>query len=317
MYYDRRLPDPLLSLLQPEGCLGWLVPWLQTPAAERAHGHVQFRRDRSQRKHGGVQVYVGRTSPLEVRTTGRGRLKLHADPFYQAMTPALFAAEYDEAGLSERATELRAHLEHAATATHRSFLDREATVHGGLLRHHGHGASRDVRWVAVDSEARTGFHSRAQQEAFEASLPGVVGLPATEEVPRKLDLVGASLVGDVLLVEVKEDARGLVRAGWQAAVHVARFEALLAEHPGWVAEVLAPWVVQRRQVGLLGDAPLPVWPASPRLVPVIAAQDDRPGWADRWRLELAPVVAACRGRLVGLRLWRLGPDCRVLEEVAS
>ena len=67
-----------------------------------------------------------------------------------------------------------------------------------------------------------GSGSAADQQAFEASLPGVVGLRQREAVPRKLDLVAVGPDACLLLVEVKPDAKGLTRAGWQAAVHVAR-----------------------------------------------------------------------------------------------
>lgn len=295
MYYDRRVPPDLLNLLLPDGALGWLVPWLSTPAATSAGAHVQTRRDRQGRRLGGVQLYVGRTSPMEVRGRPGGRLQLHADPFYRAMAPALFATDFDAPTLARAAEALRAHAERAATETHRSFVDGEAVVHAGLMRHYGPLADADAPFVALDSEARVGFDSQADQDAYEAALPALVGIPAHEDLPRKLDLVGLARDGRVLLVEVKADASGLSRAAWQAAVHVARFQTLLKGHPTWVNAVLGDLARSKARVGLLGQAVLGPFGASAALTPVIAAPDTRPDWVAAWRREVAPVVGSSRG----------------------
>jgi len=317
VYYDRRIPSALLDLLLPGGALAWLVPWLTTPAAEAAGAHVQTRRDRQSRRYGALQLYVGRTSPLEVRGGTNGRVRLHADPFYRRMNPRLFATDFDAHGLAREADELRAHAERAADETHRSFVDGEAVVHAGLLRHYGPLAEAEVPFVALDSEARVGFDRQADQEAHEAALPGVVGLPPGEAMPRKLDLVGLDRRGNVLLVEVKADASGLARAAWQAAVHVARFRALLERHPSWPTAVLGALAREKARVGLLGRA-APSTPCAPALlVPVIAAPSLREGWAEAWAREVAPVAAASRGMLAGLRLWRLAADGRLVEDVAA
>jgi hypothetical protein len=317
MYYDRRVPPAFLDLLLPGAALGWLVPWLTTPAAARAGAHVQTRRDRGGRRHGGIQLYLGRTSPLEVRARPGGRFQLHADPFYRAMAPALFATDFDVAALARAADALRAHAEDAATRTHRSFLDGEAVVHAGLMRHYGPLAPADAPFVALDSEARVGFDCQADQDAYEAALPALVGLPAHEALPRKLDLVGLARDGRVLLVEVKADPTGLARAAWQAAVHVARLRSLLEGHPTWITAVLGDLAREKARVGLLGRATVGPFTPTAALTPVIAAPDPRPDWAPAWRRELAPVLGASRGALTGLRLWRLTPEGRVAEDVAG
>ena len=317
MYYDRRVPADLLNLLLPSGALGWMVPWLSTPAAASAGAHVQTRRDRQGRRLGGVQLYVGRTSPMEVRGRPGGRLQLHADRFYRAMAPALFATDFDAPSLARAGDALRAHAQNAATQTHRSFVDGEAVVHAGLMRHYGPLADADVPFVALDSEARVGFDSQADQDAYEAALPGVVGIPSHEALPRKLDLVGLARDGRVLLVEVKADPSGLARAAWQAAVHVARFRTLLKGHPTWITAVLGDLARDKARVGLLGRAVLGPFDASAALTPVIAAPDPRADWATAWRAEVAPVLAASRGILGGLRLWRLTSDGRVAEDIAA
>jgi len=87
---------------------------------------------------------------MEVRGRPGGRLQLHADPFYRAMTPALFATDFDAATLAWAADALQAHAERAATQTHRSFVEGEAVVLAGLMRHYGPLASAEAPFVALD-----------------------------------------------------------------------------------------------------------------------------------------------------------------------
>ncbi len=313
MYYNRRVPPELLDLLLPGAPLGWLLPWLRGEVATAAGAHVQTRRDRGDRRRGGLQLYLGRTSPLELRPTGSGGLRLHADPFYRAMSPDLFAARWDGAALEARAGELQSHVERAARETHREFLDGEAVVHAGMMRRYGPLAGEEAPWLALDSEARIGFGSQAEQRSFEADLRARVGLPAREALPQKLDLVAVDRAGRVLLVEAKADASGLERAAWQAACHVARFTALREAEPGWVTEVLGGLAREKARVGLLGAARSPALADTAPLIPVLAAPDARPGWAEAWRREIARVRPVAGRWLDGLQLWRLGPEGEVLE----
>lgn len=317
MYYDRRVPPSLLDLLLPEAPLGWLLPWLRSEPASRAGAHVQTRRDRDGRRHGGLQLYLGRTSPLELRPIARGGYRLYADAFYRAMAPELFEAAWTDASLTERAGALQAHVERAARETHRSFLDGEAVAHAGLMRRYGPLAAADAPLLALDSEARVGFGSQAEQRAFEAELRVRVGLPVGEDLPRKLDLVALDRAGRLLVVEVKKDASGLGRAAWQAACHVARLQSLVEERPDWFAEVLGGVAAERARVGLLGAARPPALGGAPVIVPVIAAPEDRPGWAEAWRAEIAAVRPVAGRWLDGLRLWRLAPDGEVLEDCGA
>jgi len=317
MYYDRRIPDDLIDLLLPDAPLGWLLPWLTSETASASGAHVQTRANQRERKRGGIQLYLGRTSPLEVRGRPGGRVRLHADRTYTAMAPALFGRDLDRAELARLAGRLEAHAEHAAGSALSSFLDGEAVVHAGLMRSYGPLATVAAPFLALDSEARVGFDSKADQQAFEASLPGVVGLPPGEAVPRKLDLVAVGPDACLLLVEVKPDAKGLTRAGWQAAVHVARFRTLLAETGDWYREVLGGVARQKARVGLLGEAwPVP-FDAEPTVTPVVAAPDPRPDWQAAWRRELEPVVTASNGMLDGLRMWRLRGDGTLIEDVSA
>ena len=114
MYLDRRLPDDLLALLLPGGALAWLVPWLASPVAASALGHVQTRRDRGNRKRGSIQVYIGRTSPLDVRAGPRGRLRLHADVAYRKLTYGVFDRDVTVKELGDLRADLETHLEIAA-----------------------------------------------------------------------------------------------------------------------------------------------------------------------------------------------------------
>lgn len=317
MYYDRRVPPELINLLLPAGPLGWLLPWLSTPAASVAGAHVQTRRNERGRSGGAIQLYLGRTSPLEVLARSKGRFQLHADLRYRALTPAMFGIDWDLTTLGQAAAALRDHCERATVEAAPSFVGGEGTVHAGLMRHYGHFADADVPFIALDSEAQLGFSRTPHREAFDATLPSLVGLPTTEKVPKKLDLVAVDVTGRVLLVEVKADASGLIRAAWQVAVHVARFRALLAENPAWISEVLRDVAAEKVRIGLLGRARLPTFTASAGVTPVIAAPDLNDGWAIAWRKQLAPVVATSHGLLTGLRLWRVAANGRVIEDVAA
>lgn len=317
MYYDRRVPPELLDLLLPDAALGWVLPWLRSEIGSLAGAHVQTRRDRGGRRQGGLQLYLGRTSPLELRPAGRGAYRLHADPRYREMTPALFATTWTPTSLAAEATALQAHVERAARETLPSFVDGEAVLHAGLMRRYGPLAVEDASIFALDSEARLGFESTPDQQRFEATLRASVGLPAREELPRKLDLVAVGRRGELLLVEVKKDAKGLTRAAWQAACHAARFQALVDEQPGWFNTVLGGVAAERSRVGLLGAARPPALSGVPELVPVIAAPDDRPAWAPAWRAEIAEVRHAAGRWLKGLRLWRLAPDGELVEDLAA
>lgn len=317
MYYDRRIPPELLNVLLPGAALGWLLPWLATPAAAAVGAHVQTRRNELERRTGAIQLYVGRTSPLEVRARRRGRVRLHADPRYEAMTPELFGHDLELSDLARASGALREHSERAAAETVQSFVAGEGAVHAGLMRHYGHFATSDGPFIALDSEAKMGFSCDAHRKAFGATVRALVALPSAQQLPSKLDLVAVDRLGHVLLVEVKADASGLLRAAWQAAVHVARFRALLVEHPAWVTNVLREIAVEKVRIGLLGSAGVPPLAPTSGLTPVIAAPDPSEGWAASWRREIAPVLSASGGALTGLRLWRLAADGRVVEDIAA
>lgn len=314
MYYDRRVPRTLMDLLLPGGALGWLVPWLSTPAAAAAGAHVQMRRDRRKLRHGGIKLYLGRTSPWQVCGRPNGLLRLDADSSYRAEAPSLFGVNLDPAGLAGRAAELREHAELVAKGAQRSLVDGEAVVHAGFMRRYGPFAGPESPLLALDSEARMGFASKEDRAAFESSLVARLRHPASEALPLELDAVALDRRGRILLVELKAAPSGLVRAAWQAAVHVARFRALLDEQPTWPSEVLAGLARDKARVGLLGRADISAFDGACALTPVVAAPDPSDDGLASWRREVAPVIDAYGGLLADLRLWRLSPSGEVMED---
>lgn len=78
MYYDRTISDDLLDAAKPGGALGWLVPWVCSDPETR----IDFRREDGQRKHGGLQVYVDQTRPIEFLGRGGGKVRLTAGKAY-------------------------------------------------------------------------------------------------------------------------------------------------------------------------------------------------------------------------------------------
>lgn len=87
VYYDRHIDNELADCLNQGGPLSWMVKHVQT-----RHAHLQFRRARSGiRQRGSVELYWGRTSPLEVQSRRGGRVRLNADKAYRAQSEFLFS----------------------------------------------------------------------------------------------------------------------------------------------------------------------------------------------------------------------------------
>lgn len=229
----------------------------------------------------------------------------------------LFDVDFEHSQLTALANNLRDHVERAIDLAHRSLLDGEAVVHTGLMRRYGLLADRKTPFLALDAEARMGFDSLADQQSFETMLSEKVGLPEGADLPRKLDLVAVDHGGSLLLVEVKADATGLVRAAWQAAVHVARFRALIESDSTWFEHILGELARQKARIGLLGRATLPSFAVPPRVVPVLAAPDTRENWLSCWRTEISPILDAAKGHLAHLRLWRLDRTGQVIEDALA
>lgn len=317
MYYDRRIPDSLLALLAPGGPLRWLVDLVRSPWGETAGAHIQFRKAAGERSAGAIQVYVGRTSPLEFRGRAGGRLRLAADAFYRRLSPGLFGGDLLVTSLPAVRDRLEAHLRDSAVQTHRSFVDGEAVVHAGMMRRYGVRGRAEDRFVAIDSEAQVGFPSEGARRACERLLWERFGPWGPGVIPRKLDVVGLVDRRQVALVEVKADAAGIPRAAVQVAAHVWRFGELDRHAPAWAREGLQGLAHAKASVGLLGDCELPATGPTGDLVPVIAAPDSAVAWPERWRDSLAAIRAAHPGLLGALRLWRLSEGGEILDDAPA
>ena len=152
--------------------------------AER-HAHIQFRRDRRDRRFGSIQLYWGRTSPLEFRLRRGRRIRLNADSTYKAQSAQLFSKVVPIDQLDQLEEELRSHLVRIAIFLDRSpkrrqsFLKQEAVCHAGLMRRYGHGWIAGDPLALIDSEAQIGYRSRDRRDADDAENPGTT---ATESL---------------------------------------------------------------------------------------------------------------------------------------
>lgn len=70
LYYDRRLTEELLSLLFNGGPLSWLVAHSRADPQTR----IEFRRADGERRLGSIQLYRGRTNPVEVLGLAKGQV---------------------------------------------------------------------------------------------------------------------------------------------------------------------------------------------------------------------------------------------------
>ena len=309
VYYDRRIPLDLRELLN--GPLAWMVDWLRSREAEAAHARLDFRRARGTRRHGGLQVYLGRTSPLEVLGSARGAYKLTAHDRYKTLTPELFAGRMTAVDLADRESLLRRHLATVAATADPTFLTSEARPHGGLMRTYGLDHAEGAPLLAVDSEVRLGFDDQSAADAFRHTVRARLG--SGERIPSKLDALGVLPDGRPALVEVKKPGGDIESACYQLATYMMFFEALAATGHD-LQSVLEGTIAQKQAVGLIPEtAPRAI--TSSRPVPVIAAPDHRPDWRERWVAQ----TAAREGYgdlLDDLRFWRLSEDGVVLEEGA-
>lgn len=318
MYYDRRVDEELAETLKPGGPLAWLMTHVQSGSGRQHHAHLQFRRARSGgRRRGSVQLYWGRTSPLEIQLREGGRVRLVANRTYQAGSEHLFADAVDLHRLSALRPDLLAHLDRADILLgdvnpRRSALRKgEATCHAGLMRRYGHSWQSGDEFVAVDSEARVGFDSRRAQETADEVLAADLGLRPGEALPKKLDTLAVLPSGDLALIEVKDERGDIGRAVTQVAAHVARFSRLMAQ--GALRAVVQSMLDQKRAVGLVPEGG-PDLGATPRVVPIVAAPHDDDEWARDWSRDTVALRARLAPYLGGLRWLRLSAGGDVLED---
>jgi hypothetical protein len=291
VYFDRVPVPELLALVAPGGPLRWLVDVARADAGM----HLQLRRSRTSRPRGSVQLYLGRTSPLEIVAGAAGLVRLGAHRTYRPLDPGLFERAWASRDLVALVPRLRGFVDGVRALAARSFTEGEARAQVGLLRRYGPLARRDDPFVALDSEAVIGFDSTPARQAYEQRLRADLALA---DVHRELDVLGVLADGSVALVELKAADADLDVAVAQAASHVHRFARLPA---GWEARGLGGLAEAKVALGLLPFAPR--FAAPLRLVPVVAAPD----LPSHWR-PARPDLAA------GVLLWRLDAAGQIVEE---
>ena len=313
MYYDRSIDDELARTIGPDGPLSWLVDHIRSDGGSDLHAHVQFRRDRGGRRHGSVQLYWGRTSPLEFRLLRHGRVRLYADETYRKLSGPLFSKPAAIDRLRPLESEFRKHLDRASKLLdnspprRRAFLKREAVTHAGLMRRYGHDWRSGDPLLVIDSEARVGGERREDDAEIRAQLR----LDDSEPMPRKLDALGVLPSGDLALVEVKGVGGSINRAIVQAAAHRVRYSRLAARTR--LRDALQTMIDQKTATGLIPRG-CPGLARAPRIVPCIAAPDCSDDWPVGWRAAFEKSGRRLRAVLGDLVFIRLHTDGHILEQ---
>ncbi len=266
---------------------------------------------------GSIQLYWGRTSPLEFRLRRGRRVRLTADKVYREASRALFSHTVPLERLGALEGELRAHLRSVGellgndAPRRRSALVRdEAVCHAGMVRRYGHSWRAGDPMVVIDSEARIGFGSTERRTADDAAIRWRLRLPESESIPRKLDALGVLSTGDLALLEIKGVRGSIKRAAVQSAVHTIRFSRLMAD--GNLRNVIQTMLEQKTAMGLIPPG-TPGLGETPQVVPCIAAPHPSCNWAARWGAAVDACSAELAGVLPKLLLVRLHRDGRILE----
>lgn len=322
MYYDRSIDARLARTIVPGGPLSWLMDHVRSRQGRHRHAHVQFRRDRNGRRRGSIQLYWGRTSPLEFRLRGDGRVKLHADATYRRLSEQLFSEPIVIDRLRARHHDFLAHLERAWSLLanprdrRRAFVTNEAACHAGLMRRYGHDWRSGDPLLLFDSEARVGFSAQGRitgserRRADDPQTRKQLLLDASVPMPTKLDALGILPSGDLALVEVKDAEGDIDRAIVQAAVHVVRYSRLMLD--GQLRQTLQTMIDQKAATGVIPRAcPRPA--QAPRIVPCVAAPDDSGDWPASWRRAFGKCGGKLRTVLANLLFIRIDADGRILE----
>lgn len=320
IYFDRRLPGPLLDLLKRDGPASWLVPLVRSGLDADVRPHIQFRRNQGKRSYGSIQVYFGRTSPLEILGISKNRIAFRGDKGYIALSRELFEMNVSPDELLTLRPRIEAHLQASCQRVLRTslaFVRGEAICHAGMLRRYGQDFVAGDQFVAVDSEVRAGFDSASQQHKFEEQERSALGF-RSGDFPRKLDAAVVLASGDLGVVELKAKGEGLRRAALQAAVHVGVFSELRSQRGSpYLVNVINSMLEQKASVGLLGHGRFPSLSDGFKIVPIVAVPEQREDWTDLWRKELASVLQTTGSRLAGLRLWQLAQDGILIQDVAA
>ncbi len=315
MYYDRRIDASLLAQIAADGQLHWLIDVVRADEMAR----LEFRTAIPHRSHGSIQLYMGRTSPLEMQWRLGDKIKLTADAKYMELTPDLFCTIRVEE-LAELEPQIRKHLNKCRDHAAPHLIEGEAVVHGGMMRRYGLLATPQQTVLAVDSEAVIGFAEdnsydtgTAHKTAYTKDLKRDLFPQMSVTLPRKLDAVGVLPDGDVALIEVKGVAGDLLWAAHQAAAHVHRFRALAKQPENDVVETLNGLIEQKTSVGLIPNTVELRVRSQPRFVPIIAAPDDRPSWSKHWLRKTRKFIDSTP-TLKHVRFWRLSGTGEIEEE---
>jgi hypothetical protein len=312
MYYDRCVPRPLLNTILPGRCLSWLVSWVRSDRGKEMLADLQLR---GTRDGACLQLYVGATSVLAIHLT-RQKVRFRTAKDYAAVAPSLFARTHDTAALAEPAARdsIEQYLKDVRSRVADRYLTLESEVHGGFMRRYALEHAPSDPCLVIDREVKIGYASIEERSSIrlqlEASLPASLRGNHTE-----LDAIAVLGSGQICVVELKDEGhKGLAMAAKQAAAHVLRFGMLDQKQASW-RRSLHDLCQQKADANLL-PAPPELREGTP-LVPVIAASDDQPGWVDRWRAAVRPILSSHPTALSGLRLWRLSRAGCIEEEATA
>lgn len=304
LYYDRRLTEELLSLLFNGGPLSWLVAHSRADPQTR----IEFRRADGERRLGSIQLYRGRTNPVEVLGLAKGQVKLKAHRTYKTLAPGLFGPALDPHDL--RASVIP-YLKRVADAAPDAFTGGEGAIQNKLMRRYGLLHTDRDPVLLVDSEVRVGFrqdsrhrtgteHRVAHQRQLECDL----GIPANQ-THTKFDALGILASGEPALVEIKDASGDIGEAARQLAAHLFTFGTLLRQTEYSLVDALDGLVGQKAACGLIPSSPRLPRLSATKLVAVIAAPDVPGDWALRWRAAIGKTLSNIPGAPYRVELWRL------------
>ena len=280
------------------------------------YAHVQFRRNRRDRHLGSIQLYWGRTSPLEFNLRRGSQIRLDADSTYKAQSTRLFSKTVPIDRLDQLEEEFRSHLVRIGQFFDRSpkrrqsFLKHEAVCHAGLMRRYGHGWSTGDPLVVIDSEAQIVYSSRDRRDADDAEIREQLQLSLSETIPRKLDSLGVLPGGDLALVEVKNAGGSIDRAIIQAAGHLVRYSRLLAFSN--LRDTIQAMIDQKTAAGVIPRG-CPRLNDVPRIVPCFAAPVASSCWAANWRQAIDNCIREMRAILRDAMFIRLDDAGGILD----
>lgn len=312
LYYDRRIEAGLLSLLTEGAPLSWLVAHTRADTQTR----LEFRRADGERRRGSIQLYRGRTSPLEVIGLANGQVKLKAHSTYRALAPRLFGSPRMPGGLEDS---LVPYLKHVQGTTPDAFTDGEGRVHNELMRRYSLLYTNGDPVLLLDSEVCVGFrkdpHHRTgstHRLAHQLQMERDLCLPAGQR-HTKLDALGLLPSGELALVEVKNANGNIAEAAQQLAAHLYMFSALLRQGEPSLVAAVDGLVSQKVTSGLIPSSPLLPRLTPTQLVAVIAAPDAREDWCLHWRAAIGKTLSRVPAIPYRVELWRLQPSGNIAE----